>query len=41
VVRAEAADQDSLRRIQNLLTARPQKLGRREHLTVNWQDRSG
>ena len=40
-VRAEAADQENLRRIQDLLTARLQKFGRREHLTVNWRDRSG
>ena len=40
-VRAEAADQDNLRRIQDLLTARLQKFGRREHLTVNWQDGCG
>jgi hypothetical protein len=40
-VRAEAADQESLRRIQDLLTARLLKFGRREHLTVNWQDRHG
>ena len=36
-VRAEAADEQSLRRIQDLLTARLQKFGRREHLTVNWR----
>jgi hypothetical protein len=36
-VRAEAADEESLRRIQDLLTARLQKFGRREHLTVNWR----
>ncbi len=35
--RAEAADQESLRRIQDLLTARLQKFGRREHLTMNWR----
>ena len=40
-VRAEAADQESLRRIQGLLTARLQKFGRREHLTVTWQDTGG
>jgi hypothetical protein len=40
-VRAEAADQESLRRIQDLLTARLQKFGRREHLTVDWQDSRG
>jgi len=36
-VRAEAADEQSLRRIQELLTARLQKFGRREHLTVTWR----
>jgi hypothetical protein len=36
-VRAEAADEDSLRRIQDLLAARLQKFGRREDLTVNWR----
>ena len=36
-VRAEAADEPSLRRIQDLLTARLQKFGRREHLTVTWR----
>jgi hypothetical protein len=36
-VRAEAADEESLRRIQDLLAARLQKFGRREHLTVNWR----
>ena len=36
-VRAEAADEQSLRRIQDLLTARLQKFGRREHLTVTWR----
>jgi hypothetical protein len=36
-VRAEAADEESLRRIQELLTARLHKLGRRERLTVNWR----
>ena len=41
VVRAEAADQESLRRIQDLLTARLQRFGRRERLTVNWQDLGG
>ena len=40
-VRAEAADQESLRLIQDLLTSRLQKFGRREHLTVNWQDLGG
>jgi hypothetical protein len=36
VIRAEAADEESLRRIQDLLTARLEKFGRREHLTVSW-----
>jgi hypothetical protein len=36
-VRAEAADEESLRRIQDLLTARLQKFGGREHLTVTWR----
>ena len=36
-IRVEAADAESLRRIQDLLTARLQKFGRREHLTVNWR----
>ena len=36
-VRAEAADEQSLRRIQDLLTARLQKFGRREQLTVTWR----
>jgi len=40
-VRAEAADQESLRRIQDLLTTRLQTFGRREHLTVDWQDGRG
>jgi hypothetical protein len=40
-VRAEAADEENLRRIQDLLTARLQRFGRHEHLTVNWQDTAG
>src|SRR5215470_16807895 len=36
VIRAEAADEENLRRIQDLLTARLEKFGRREHLTVSW-----
>jgi hypothetical protein len=36
-VRAEATDEESLQRIQDLLTARLQKFGRREHLTVTWR----
>ena len=40
-VRAEAADEASLRRLQDFLTARLQTFGRREHLTVKWQDLGG
>jgi hypothetical protein len=40
-VRAEAADEASLRRIQDLLAARLQRFGKREHLTVKWQDLGG
>jgi hypothetical protein len=40
-VRAEAADEESLRRIQDLLTARLQKFGQRERLTVDWRDGGG
>jgi hypothetical protein len=40
-VRAEAADEEDLRRIQDLLTARLEKFGRHEHLTVTWRDRRG
>lgn len=36
-VHAEAADEQNLQRIQDLLTARLTSFGRREHLTVNWQ----
>ena len=36
-VRAEAADEENLRRIQDLLTTRLENFGRREHLTVTWQ----
>jgi hypothetical protein len=36
-VRAEAADEHNLQRIQDLLTARLEGFGRREHLRVNWQ----
>ena len=40
-VRAEAADEESLRRIQDLLTARLQKFGRRERLSVTWRRPAG
>jgi hypothetical protein len=36
-LRAEAADQASLLRIQDMLTTRLEKFGWREHLTVTWQ----
>jgi hypothetical protein len=36
-VRAEAADEQNLQRIQDLLTTRLKSFGRREHLAVNWQ----
>jgi hypothetical protein len=36
-IRAEAADQEDLRRIQDLLTTRLERFGRREHLTVAWR----
>jgi hypothetical protein len=35
--RAQAADQASLRQIQDMLTTRLERFGRREHLTVTWQ----
>jgi hypothetical protein len=37
VVRAEAEDEESLRRIQDLLAKRLETIGRREHLAVTWQ----
>jgi hypothetical protein len=36
-LRAEAADQASLQKIQDMLTTRLVKFGRRENLTVTWQ----
>jgi hypothetical protein len=36
-LRAEATDEENLRRIQDLLTARLENFGRREHLTVAWR----
>ena len=36
-VRAEAADEESLQRIRDMLTTRLQSFGRREHLTLTWQ----
>ena len=37
ILRAEAADPDSLTRIQDLIAGRLEKFGRREHLTVTWR----
>jgi hypothetical protein len=36
-LRAEAADEEALQRIQDLLTGRLDRFGRREHLTVSWR----
>jgi hypothetical protein len=35
-LRAEADSEEDLRRIQDLVTARLEQFGRRDHLTVNW-----
>jgi hypothetical protein len=37
MLRAEAADEDNLRRIQDLVAGRLEKFGRRDHLTVTWR----
>jgi len=34
---AEAADEENLKRIQEMLTSRLETFGRREHLRLNWQ----
>jgi len=36
-IRAESDSTASLRRIQDLLTTRLEKLGKREHLTLSWR----
>jgi hypothetical protein len=36
-LRAQADSQENLRRIQDLVTSRLEKIGRRDQLTVNWQ----
>jgi hypothetical protein len=36
-LRAEADSEEDLRRIQDLVTARLEKIGRRDRLTVTWQ----
>jgi hypothetical protein len=35
-LRAESDDNENLRRIQDLITMRLEKIGRRDHLTVSW-----
>jgi hypothetical protein len=37
MLRAEAADEHNLRRIQDGIAARLERIGRRDQLTVNWQ----
>jgi hypothetical protein len=37
VLHAEADDQQQLRRIQDAITARLERIGRRDRLTVTWQ----
>jgi len=37
ILRAEADNEEDLRRIQNLVAERLEKFGRRDHLTVTWQ----
>lgn len=36
-LRAEAADEVNLHKIQHMLTTRLENFGRREHLTITWQ----
>jgi len=36
VLHVEAADEESLRRIQDVITRDLDRFGRRDHLTVNW-----
>jgi hypothetical protein len=40
-LRAEADSEENLRRIQDLVTGRLEKFGRRDHLTVNWHRTRG
>jgi hypothetical protein len=37
MLRAEAADEENLQRIQDLVAGRLERIGRRDHLTVIWQ----
>lgn len=36
-LRAEAADEESLQRVQDLVAGHLERFGRRDHLTVNWR----
>lgn len=36
-VRAEAADEENLQRLQSLIARNLERFGRRDHLKVNWQ----
>ena len=36
-LRAEADSEENLQRIEDLVTGRLEKIGRRDHLTVNWR----
>ncbi len=40
-LRAEATDQENLRRIQDLVAGRLEQIGRRDHLKVNWSQPNG
>lgn len=37
ILRTEAADEDNLRRVQEIVAADIERFGTRDHLTVNWQ----
>jgi hypothetical protein len=37
MVRVDATDEESLRRIQEVITSDLGRFGRRDHLTMNWQ----
>jgi len=37
MLRVEAADEDNLRRLQDLIASRLERFGRRDRLTVTWQ----
>jgi hypothetical protein len=40
-LRAEAPDEDSLRRVEHRVADRLQRIGRRDHLTVTWTHATG